>query len=110
MHTWGDGFDFDTLYEIEQEIRQRLYRRTFCTLVSKEKWGCIVYEMVLPPGSQYRVTNRFQRAWMNSRLYRAYARYGFRQLHKICLTMSKKYPIFGEEILEDIEWRLEYES
>ena len=52
MHSWGDGFDFDELYRAEKFICDYVSANSDYYLVSKEKYGTIRYEHVIPKDRQ----------------------------------------------------------
>lgn len=102
MHSWGDGFNFRKLEEIGVEIQKELERKTFCTLMWKEKYGTLRYEYIFPPYGGIFITKWWQRIYWESKLYCYLQSRAWRKLVKICLKKAKQYPDFEDEILQDI--------
>lgn len=101
-HNWGDGFDFDKLHEIEEEIGDKVKSRTMCTVVSKEKYGTLRFEHVFPPGGAMWVSHDLHREYLDSDIYARWRTMGWKVLVEECLMAAKRYPKYEDEILEDI--------
>lgn len=103
-HEWGDeDFDWNLLYKVHSEILQDVKTRTGCTVVSKEKYGSLRFEAVIPPyGAYCFIRNKLQGYWIDTWLYRKWQGWGTRVLAEVCLTAARDYPTLRSEILSDI--------
>lgn len=134
MHVWGDDWFEEhggKLYAAERYIWEYTYRWSKCGLISKEKYGSIRYEWLLPPGgrcynvlsiklpfvswdydhnSNYRYYwgggGRFPVIiwrWADSWVYRVWKQYGKWVLDRAVRNACKKWPEIKDEILEDYD-------
>jgi len=104
MHDWGDeDFDWDLLYTVHNQIMHDVKLRTGCTIVSKEKYGSLRFEYVVPPkGTACFIRSKLQGYWIRTWLYRRWELWGWRVLLDVCLTAARDYPTLRDEILSDI--------
>lgn len=121
---WGDPWSKKygkDLIDAGTWISTELKRRTWCTLVWKEKYGTLRYEHVIcPGGSVYFLKNGFSlplwlfpvrtqhgtypRAWYwsSSKLAQYWQSRAWHTLWKIIQEATVKWPHIEEELVEDI--------
>ena len=108
MHYWGEeDFDWDGLYDTERKIYEALKKSTGCRLVSKEKYGTIRYEFILPPGCAIWCRNKVQLWWSQCWLTQKWTIWAWRRLFKIVQKEIEKNPHLEDELMEDLasnEW------
>lgn len=93
---WGD------LRTAQMWIIQEVRRRSFCTLICKEKYGTIRYEYVLPPKGRLMGLTKLSFAWNNSWLFRKWQAWGWRILLGVVFEAIYKWPQCKDELLEDL--------
>jgi len=95
-HTWGDDWPYwQELYAAETWVGDYVYKWSRCRLVSKEKYGTIRYEFILPPDG--RVCNV---SWV----YKKWTTFGCFILHKAIKKAYIKFPNVAEELSCDLYW------
>lgn len=121
MHEWGDTF-FQRfgkdLYKAEKYIHDYVKRYSLCNLISKEKWGTLRYEYIVPPGGHVmcRVGLRglFKRkmyngtwdypviwAWNTSLVYRMWQIFGWKMVGRAIKKAAIRWPHLKDELYQD---------
>lgn len=107
MHSWGDEW-FEKygpdLYKAEEFIQRYVKRHSLCTLVSKEKWGTLRYEWILPPPSRIFFKHRWEWYWNTSKLYGWWYKLGKSTLKRAVKKAAKKWPHLKEELWSDYDY------
>lgn len=108
-HDWFDkDFDFEELYKAEHWIAKQVKRLSGCYLLSKEKYGTIRYEHIVPPkGSPYYLRGRinigkYMWCWNTCWLYRKWEQFGWFVTKHVVFRAVKKWPHLKDELLEDL--------
>lgn len=115
-HVRGDDWPhWPKLYEAEIYMFEFVYKRSFCELRSKEKYGTIRYEWLFPPGSRFSIRipymkikvgkEKFDMIWCWSLcwVYRLWKRYGKWTLNRAVKKACKKWPEIKDELLADYD-------
>jgi len=106
MHQWGDDWEhWDELYATEQKIRKTVWFWTRCRLISKEKYGTIRYEFILPPGGKFFYPKKYYKVlnwWNSSKLFHWWCKLGWKFTLWTVLKTAKKKPYLADELLEDL--------
>ena len=122
-HIWGDDWKYwDTLYEAESFIFNYVYKYSRCRVLTKEKYGTLRYEWILPPGRSLDVSSvklpyvsydkdqkRYYLGkcivwrWVDSRMYSIWRRYGKWMLNRAVNKACKKWPEIKAELLSDYD-------
>lgn len=123
-HYWGDkDFNWDELYNAQRWIANYVKCWSRCSLISKEKYGTIRYEYIVPPGGHVmcykfaiyrpwkrRVTIKGRScsyrpllwSWNTCWIYRLWERLGWKILKKAVFKAVEKWPHLKDELLEDL--------
>ena len=102
MHMWGDPWPYwKELYSAQDEVVRTVRKYTRCNLISKEKWGCIRFEYMFPPGTAIFYRNRWQKYWSESWIARKWTEVGFFVAKCAILRILKKRPYLAHELLHD---------
>ena len=130
MHMWGDEWFEkygDDLHAAEDWLHEELKRRTWCTLLSKEKYGTIRYEHVVAPKSSpyfisYEISTplwffpkkyewgnlpRWRWNWSESRICKYWEYRAWKVLWKLVREAVKKWPHLEVELMQDFAWHKE---
>lgn len=105
MHYWGDEwFDKhgDDLYTAQRYISTHVKRYSRCNLISKEKYGTIRYEYILPPYGALFIRNRVHRYWLHCYLYRVWTGYGWWTTLRAVENAIEKWPHLEAELMQDL--------
>ena len=107
MHFWGDGFNFDRLDDAGRFIAKAVKRKTGCTLVWKEKFGSLRFEVIIPSKRTQRICRALDK--ISFGYYLGYRLIEHRVTDKAwkvtlneCLRAIKIFPDMKDEILQDI--------
>ena len=107
MHEWGDyDFDFEELYKAQQWIVKWVNRLSGCYLMSKEKYGTIRWEHIIPPGSGLcNLRTPLRRWWVNrSWLHKKWVRFGWWVTIQVIKKAIKKWPDLKSELVVDFPY------
>jgi len=119
-HFWGDSWThWEDLEKAETYIHNEVYRKTRCYLISKEKYGSIRYQYIVPPKGHacmrkyavYAPWTRHTRhgsyqpllfCWNESWLYDKWQAWGWRQTRNAVYRAVLKWPHLKDELLSDL--------
>ena len=121
FHVWGDDWPhWNELYTAEDYIQAYVYKWSRCRLQSKEKWGTLRYERVLPPckGCGFTITAPWKKKyswakepihpiiymWSDSWLYYKWMWCGTKMLRRAVDKACILYPNVVKEITDDLDW------
>lgn len=124
MHTWYDDWKhWDKLYEAQNFIVKYVGRRTGCYLMSKEKWGSLRYEWIIPPKGHvcqlvYVIKAPWKKtfkwddyeesyhpilfAWNECWLYYKWQNFGWWMTKRAVLKAIQKWPCIADELMSDL--------
>lgn len=119
-HLWGDDWEhWNDLYKAETWIRKYVKRHSLCRIISKEKYGSIRFEYLLPPYTSlmrrsfgiyapWKKTTRWGSyrpclwCWEQSLVNRLWCKLGWWTTKRAVLKAVKKWPYLKDELLSDI--------
>ena len=129
MHIWGDKWferHGDQLCAAQNYIQKYVKRWSRCNLISKEKWGSIRYEYMIPPKGHvcmYKFpiyapwTKKYKHiegthrpllwAWNSSWIYGQWQRWGWRMTKRAVNNAIIKWPCLANELMSDLASREE---
>ena len=131
-HSWYDKPPWpywQELRDAEEFIQEYVYKKSRCRLFSKEKWGTLRYERILPPahfipkwrynGCGFTITTPWKSKykwdkeptrhvlfmWTSCWLYYKWMWWGDKMLGKAVKLAILKWPYLEKEITADLTWR-----
>lgn len=108
MHSWDDDWfaeHGESLKEAERWIGRYVYTHSLCMLSSKEKYGTLRYEHIMPPPHRLWVKYSIEHHWHSSRLCGMWKQWGKRMLMRAVRKATIKWPHLRNEIVAD-SWSL----
>jgi len=125
-HSWGDDWEhWSDLYEAERYIAKYVRRWSRCLLISKEKYGTLRYQCIIPPGGHavcrkfciFLPWNKTYKSgdqefkmqpllwcWNESLIHQKWKQFGNYILRKAVMKACAKYPHLVLEITSDMDW------
>ncbi len=96
-HDWSDDWPhWKELYAAEEYIGNYVYKYSRCRLSSKEKYGTLRYERIIPPRWCWYMWDMW--------IYSKWTLLGQKVLIRAVSKAVKKFPNVKEEILDDLNW------